>query len=190
MEVFYSRMFENRTTIFAGSGCKDSDCFVIDFSIVKHSVPNDGCVWCTGAPFTDMDYCQISDISGTKIVQPSIVYDIGYSTFIVRCLEYSWKWCQSWWRHPIETFSAILALCAGNSPVTGEFPSQRPVAWSSDVFFVLPLNKPLSKQSWGWWFDMPLCPLWHHCTVFAYNAHNARTFIWYSNTVECMPRQW
>ena len=33
----------------------------------------------------------------------------------------------SWWRHQMETFSASLALCAGNSPVTGEFPSQRPV---------------------------------------------------------------
>ena len=28
-----------------------------------------------------------------------------------------------WWRHQMETFSALLALCAGNSPVTGEFPS-------------------------------------------------------------------
>ena len=27
----------------------------------------------------------------------------------------------SWWRHKMETFSALLALCAGNSPVTGEF---------------------------------------------------------------------
>ena len=30
-----------------------------------------------------------------------------------------------WWRHQMETFSALLALCAGNLPVTGEFPSQR-----------------------------------------------------------------
>ena len=29
---------------------------------------------------------------------------------------------QSWWRHQMETFSALLAICAGNSPVTGEFP--------------------------------------------------------------------
>ena len=28
----------------------------------------------------------------------------------------------SWWRHQMETFSLLLALCAGNSPVTGEFP--------------------------------------------------------------------
>ena len=42
----------------------------------------------------------------------------------------------SWWRHQMETFSALLTICAGNSPVTGEFPSQRQVARSSDVFFI------------------------------------------------------
>ena len=40
----------------------------------------------------------------------------------------------SWWRHQMETFSVLLALCAGNSPVSGEFPSQRPVTRSCDVF--------------------------------------------------------
>ena len=37
----------------------------------------------------------------------------------------------------METFSALLALCARNSPVTGEFPAQRPVTRSFDVFFDL-----------------------------------------------------
>ena len=45
----------------------------------------------------------------------------------------------TWWRHQMENFSASLALCAGNSPVTGEFPSQRPVTWSFDVSFDLRL---------------------------------------------------
>ena len=69
---------------------------------------------------------------------------------------------QSWWRHQMETYSALLAICAGNSPVTGEFPAQRPVTWSFDVFFDLHPNKPLSKQWWGWWFEMPWRPLWRH----------------------------
>ena len=47
----------------------------------------------------------------------------------------------------METFSALLAICAGNSPVPGEFPAQRPVARSFEVFFDLRLNKRLSKQS-------------------------------------------
>ena len=61
------------------------------------------------------------------------------------------------------TFSALLALCARNSLVTGEFPSQKPVTRSFAVFFYLRLNKWLSKQSWGWWFKMPSCSLWPHC---------------------------
>ena len=45
----------------------------------------------------------------------------------------------------MEAFSALLAICAGNSPVTGEFPAQRPVTRSFDVYFDLRLNKRLSK---------------------------------------------
>ena len=52
-----------------------------------------------------------------------------------------------WWRHQMEIFSALLAICAGNSPVPGEFPTQRPVTWSFDVYFDLRPNKRLSKQS-------------------------------------------
>ena len=71
----------------------------------------------------------------------------------------------SWWRHQIETFSALLAIWAGNSPVPGEFPAQRPVTRSFDVFFDLRLNKRLSKQSWGWWFETLPRPLWRHSNV-------------------------
>ena len=65
----------------------------------------------------------------------------------------------------METFSALLAICAGNSPVPGEFPTQRPVTRSFDVYFDLHLNKRLCKQSWGWWFVTLLCPLWRHSNV-------------------------
>ena len=53
----------------------------------------------------------------------------------------------------------------GNSPVTGEFPAQRPLTRSFDVFFDLRLNKRLSKQWWGWWFETSSRPLWRHCNV-------------------------
>ena len=46
----------------------------------------------------------------------------------------------AWWRHQMETFSALLALCAGNSSVSGEFLSQRPVTQSFDVFSYLRLD--------------------------------------------------
>ena len=62
----------------------------------------------------------------------------------------------------METFSALLALCAGNSPVPGEIPAQRPATRSFDVFFDLRPNKRLSKQWWGCWFETHLCSLWRH----------------------------
>ena len=65
-----------------------------------------------------------------------------------------------WWRHQMETFSALLAFCAGNSP---EFSTQRPVTRSFDVFFHLHLNKQLSKQPRGWQFETPSGSLWHQC---------------------------
>ena len=69
----------------------------------------------------------------------------------------------SWRHHQMETFSATPALCVGNSPVAGRFPSQRPVMQSCDVSLICVLNKRLSKQSWGWWFKMPPRSLWCHC---------------------------
>ena len=72
----------------------------------------------------------------------------GYMAYFVQSLI-----CVLWWRHQMETFSALLAICAGNSPVPGEFPSQRPVTQSFDVFFDRRRIKRLNKQSWGWWFE-------------------------------------
>ena len=46
-----------------------------------------------------------------------------------------------WWHHQMETFSMLLALCGGNSLITGEFPSKRPVTRSFEVFFDLHLKK-------------------------------------------------
>ena len=68
----------------------------------------------------------------------------------------------SWWRHQMEIFSPLLALCEGNSPVTGGFPLQRSLA-SSLIFSWLRLNKRLSKQSRHRWFEMSSCSLWRHC---------------------------
>ena len=82
--------------------------------------------------------------------------DYHYLVKYARCIycEIVFKIWQCWCRMPIsldwyqvsdrlhhqmETFSALLALCAGNSPVSGEFPAQRPVTRSFDVFFDLRL---------------------------------------------------
>ena len=64
------------------------------------------------------------------------------SKFRTRCtrpIQAGWSeilFTAAWWRHKMETFSVLLSICAGNSPVTDEFPSQRPVTGSFDVFFI------------------------------------------------------
>ena len=65
------------------------------------------------------------------------VRDLCVTAMSESCEVRIWLKCQeivsSWWRHQVEAFSALLGFCAGNSPVTGEFPSQRPVTRSYDV---------------------------------------------------------
>ena len=61
----------------------------------------------------------------------------GISMFLLQHSDFSTRKCYilglwldnlfAWWRYQMETVSALLAFCAGNSPVTSEFPSQRPV---------------------------------------------------------------
>ena len=102
------------------------------------------------------------------IIAPRVRWDPVYS------MIFSWfntlmsgdaYTCMSRWRHQMETFSALLAICAGKSPVPGEFPTQRPVTRSFDVFFDRRPNKRLSKQTWGWWFETLSCSLWRHCNA-------------------------
>ena len=80
-------------------------------------------------------------------------------------LSLTWGSLYSWWRHQMETFSALLAIYAGNSSVSGEFPAQRPVTQSFDVYFDLRPDNRLSKQSLGWWFETLSHSLWCHRNV-------------------------
>ena len=61
---------------------------------------------------------------------------------------------EAWWRHQMETSSASLSLCEGNPPVTGGFPTQRPVTWSFDA----------SIRAWtnGWGNNRDVCDLKRH----------------------------
>ena len=77
----------------------------------------------------------------------------------------------------METFSALLAICAGNSPVAGEFPAQRPVTRSFDVFFDLRLNKRLGKQSSDWWFETISRTLCRHCNETTAKHKKVRAYI-------------
>ena len=59
---------------------------------------------------------------------------------VVRHTPYDLTRDNLWWRHQIETISALLAICAGNSPVTVEFPSQKSMTRTFDIFVDLHLN--------------------------------------------------
>ena len=98
----------------------------------------------------------------------------------------------------METFSALLAICAGNSPVPGEFPAQRPVTRSFDVFFDLCLNKRLSKPWWDWWFETLSLPLWRHRNDCVDTGRNPliplgtryNTWLWTSGLVNGLASCW
>ena len=67
----------------------------------------------------------------------------------------------------------------------GEFPTQRPLTRSFDIFFDLRLNKRLSKQPWGWWFEKPSWSLWRQCNASTVKAKYGVSFVdsafdWYS----------
>ena len=65
----------------------------------------------------------------------------------------------------METFYALLAICAGNSPIL------RP-------------NKRWSKQLWGWWFETQSRPLWRHCNEMS-SAKCSDHFVQTSNLLAC-----
>ena len=72
------------------------------------------------------------------------------------------------------TYRVTGPLC-GEFTGPGEFPAQRPVARSLDVCFDLRLNKRLSKQSWGWWFETQSRPLWRHCNDSIHTSYSIPT---------------
>ena len=110
-----------------------------------------------------MKYHSLHKISRITITLNSLIILV-----IGKLNEQKIKNVKSWWRHQMETFPVLLAICAGNSPVFGEFPTQRPVTRSFDDFLDLRLNKRLSKQWWGWWFETLSHPLWRHRNGMGY----------------------
>ena len=72
-------------------------------------------------------------------------------------------------------FRVTRPLC-GEFTGPGEFPTQRPVTQSFDVFFDLRLNKRSSKQPWGWWFETSSWSLWRQCNRIR-NYHLQRSLL-------------
>ena len=97
-----------------------------------------------------------------------------------------WKHFPCYW-----SFERGIQRSHVNSPHKGQ-PSQRPVTRSFGVFFDVPLNQLLSKQSWGWWFETLSRPLRRHCNgwnVLPLNNVNQVT-IFFQNLVQTLSRFW
>ena len=77
------------------------------------------------------------------------------------------------WRH----FPRYWPFVRGIHRSPGEFPTQKPVTRSFDVYFDLRPNKRLSKQSWGWWFETPSRPSWRHRNVYFVNFSHVVTIL-------------
>ena len=91
--------------------------------------------------------------------------------FLISVGHFERRWLLEWSRTGFIRSVFMMTSSNGNifrvtGPLCGEFTGQRPVTRSFGVFFYLRLNKRLSKQSRGWWFDMPSHPWWRHCNVF------------------------
>ena len=124
-----------------------------------------------------------------KIVNPGL-FDMNFPVKRGEHNALVLMWCQSiwspsmklclWWcpKHCTENMMTswngnifcITGHLRGKFTGPGEFPAQRPVMRSFDIFFGLRLNKWLSKQSWGWWFETLSHPLWRHCNETANNT--------------------
>ena len=86
-------------------------------------------LWCAAIthmpPWITPNWFDSLHICGKYCIQ---IMDIAFYFLAERCpgfFQCSWMWFRrTWWRHQMETFSALLVICAGNSPVPGEFPAQ------------------------------------------------------------------
>ena len=98
-------------------------------------------------------------------------------------LHFSWEYPCHWGSHTMMTSSSgsifrVTDPLFGEFTGTGEFPTQRSVTRSFDVFFDLRLNERLSKQPWGWSFEMLSWSLWRHCNAVVSMPMKHHWIIW------------
>ena len=143
-------------------------CFNISQYVILKTIWSKLCIYIYNAYHSIAAHVQILTVNAER----SLSYRGSVSMF----------W--TWWRHQMETFPTLLALCEGNPLISSGFPSQRPVTRSFDVFFDLRLNEGLSKQSIRWWFETPSRSLWRNCNdiIVAYPISLLVKRIWLSLT--------
>ena len=84
-----------------------------------------------------------------------IDYDIKHTTW----------WCITMMTSSNGSIFRVTGPLCGEFTGLGEFPTQRPVTRCFDVFCDLRLNKRLSKQPRGWWFEPSSWSLWRQCNA-------------------------
>ena len=90
----------------------------------------------------------------------------------IKEVRHAGQWC-----HQMETFSTLLTICASNSPVTGEFPAQRPVTRSFDVFFDLRLNGWVNNRKAG---DLKCHRTHYDVTVMKWSRYNENQLLFFT----------
>ena len=121
--------------------------------------------WCKRQHYYSETWCN----GGWRTILSVIFWSLGslgHQLMWFMVIGRKFSYCP-WWRHQMETFSALLALCAGNSPVPVNSPHKG--QWRGALMFSLIsaciYYKRLSKQPRGWWFETPSWSLWRHCNA-------------------------
>ena len=108
----------------------------------------------------------VSNLKSTGWRSPNLPYSYNECDGHGFCDDDVIKW---------KRFPHYCPFVPGNSPVTCEIPSQRPVTRSFGAFFDLRLNIRLSKQSRRWWFGIPSRSIWRHCNAQGDSSDNVIT---------------
>ena len=124
-------------------------------------------------PSLKLSQCHNSIRRTTRVIHYEFPFGLGIIAGSKKMHIFKKTFCD-WFAHILgifimtssngNTFRVTGPLC-GEITGPGEFPTQRPVTRSFDDFFDLRLNKPLSKQSWGWWFETLSRSLWRHRNI-------------------------
>ena len=72
----------------------------------------------------------------------------------------------------------VIGLLCGEFTGPRWIPCKKACGAEFDVFFDMRLNKPLSKQWWGWWFKTLSRPLWCHCNDVKWCYQDVCVFAW------------
>ena len=111
-------------------------------------------------------------ISFSSLCSSEVSFNVSYNE-MGGMLRLKKRFRRTWWRHEMETFSALLALCEGNPPVTGGFPSQRPITQRFDFSLICARTNGWANNRDDWmWLETPSRSLCRHCNEIITCTYN------------------